>query len=98
MGRLLTPLPPLMILLRPGSYNEAEAYLYFSRACLEFLRLSGRQPDVLHVHEWQASAVPMLVRLPPLHQGCAVLWALLLAVQCLHAPSAACFAASRPSR
>jgi starch synthase len=43
-----------------GSYNEAEAYLYFSRACLEYLRQSGRQPDVVHVHEWQASAVPML--------------------------------------
>jgi len=47
--------------LPTGSYNEAEAYLYFSRACLEYLRQSGRQPDVLHVHEWQASAVPMLV-------------------------------------
>ncbi|KAI3425281.1 hypothetical protein D9Q98_009048 [Chlorella vulgaris] len=43
-----------------GSYNEAEAYLYFSRACLEYLRLSGRRPDVVHVHEWQASAVPMI--------------------------------------
>ncbi|EFN53763.1 hypothetical protein CHLNCDRAFT_25546 [Chlorella variabilis] len=43
-----------------GVYNEAEAYLYFSRACLEYLRQSGRQPDVVHVHEWQAAAVPML--------------------------------------
>ncbi|KAL4430366.1 hypothetical protein ABPG77_002172 [Micractinium sp. CCAP 211/92] len=43
-----------------GSYNEAEAYLYFCRACLEYLKESGRRPDVLHVHEWQASAVPML--------------------------------------
>ncbi|BDA42114.1 Glycogen synthase 1 [Coccomyxa sp. Obi] len=43
-----------------GSYNELEAYLYFSRACLEFLRISGRQPEVIHAHEWQLSAVPML--------------------------------------
>ena len=43
-----------------GSYNEAEAYLYFCRAALEYLVLSGRQPDVIHAHEWQASAVPML--------------------------------------
>eukprot|EP00884_Botryococcus_braunii_P005626 jgi/Botrbrau1/15064/Bobra.118_2s0012.1 len=43
-----------------GAYNELEAYLYFSRACLEFLRVSGRNPDVLHVHEWQLSAVPMI--------------------------------------
>ena len=40
-----------------GSYNEAEAYLYFSRACLEYLRQSGRQPDVVHVHEWQVRHV-----------------------------------------
>jgi len=43
-----------------GSYNELEAYLYFSRASLEFLDKSGRDPDVIHVHEWQTCAVPML--------------------------------------
>ena len=43
-----------------GSYNETEAYLYFCRACLEFLKVSGRQPDVIHLHEWQTSAAAML--------------------------------------
>lgn len=43
-----------------GSYNETEAYLYFCRAALEYLVHSGRRPDVIHAHEWQASAVPML--------------------------------------
>ena len=43
-----------------GGYNEVEAYLYFCRACLEYLALSGRQPHVVHAHEWQAAAVPML--------------------------------------
>jgi starch synthase len=43
-----------------GSYNEAEAYLYFCRAALEFLRLAGRRPDVVHAHEWQCGAVPVL--------------------------------------
>ena len=43
-----------------GSYNETEAYLYFSRAALEFLKASGRQPQIIHVHEWQCSAVAML--------------------------------------
>lgn len=43
-----------------GSYNEGEAYLYFCRAALEYLVHSGRQPDIIHAHEWQASAVPML--------------------------------------
>ncbi|KAL8139653.1 hypothetical protein V2J09_005674 [Rumex salicifolius] len=43
-----------------GSYNELEAYLFFSRACLEWMQLSGTQPDIIHVHEWQTSALPLL--------------------------------------
>lgn len=43
-----------------GSYNEAEAYLYFSRAALELITQSGRSPDIIHAHEWQCAAVPML--------------------------------------
>jgi len=43
-----------------GSYNELDAYLYFSRASLEYLNVSRRNPDVIHVHEWQTCAVPML--------------------------------------
>ena len=48
-----------------GSYNEAEAYLFFCRAALEALsRLVGRgfypRPSVLHVHDWQACAAAML--------------------------------------
>jgi starch synthase len=43
-----------------GSYNELEAYLYFCRAALECMRVSGRDPNVIHVHEWQCSAVAML--------------------------------------
>ena len=30
------------------------------RACLEYLRVTNRNPDIIHVHEWQLSAVPML--------------------------------------
>jgi starch synthase len=43
-----------------GSYNELEAYLYFCRASLECLKVTGRDPNVIHVHEWQCSAVAML--------------------------------------
>ncbi|KAL8488225.1 hypothetical protein ACS0TY_024033 [Phlomoides rotata] len=43
-----------------GSYNELEAYLFFSRACLECLQVSGTQPDIIHVHEWQTSSLPLL--------------------------------------
>lgn len=30
------------------------------RASLEFLRVTNRQPHILHIHEWQASAVALL--------------------------------------
>ncbi|XP_031114452.1 uncharacterized protein LOC116017974 [Ipomoea triloba] len=43
-----------------GSYNELEAYLFFSRACLEWMQVTGRQPDIIHVHEWQTGALPLL--------------------------------------
>ncbi len=43
-----------------GSYNEAQAYLIFCRAALEYLAQSGMQPNIIHTHEWQGSAVSML--------------------------------------
>ncbi|CAI0628183.1 unnamed protein product [Linum tenue] len=43
-----------------GCYNELEAYLFFSRACLEWMQVTGIQPDIIHVHEWQTGALPLL--------------------------------------
>ncbi|XP_062115264.1 uncharacterized protein LOC133829571 [Humulus lupulus] len=43
-----------------GSYNELDAYVFFSRACLEWMQVTGTQPDIIHVHEWQTSALPLL--------------------------------------
>ncbi|GFZ21616.1 starch synthase 3 [Actinidia rufa] len=43
-----------------GSYNELEAYLFFSRACLEWMQVTGIQPDIIHIHEWQTSGLPIL--------------------------------------
>ncbi|KAI4379704.1 hypothetical protein MLD38_005966 [Melastoma candidum] len=43
-----------------GSYDEVEAYLLFSRACLEWMQVKGVQPDIIHVHEWQTSALCLL--------------------------------------
>ncbi|GAB2276228.1 hypothetical protein Dimus_010962 [Dionaea muscipula] len=43
-----------------GCYNELEAYLFFSRACLEWMQVAGVQPDIIHVHEWQTCALPLL--------------------------------------
>ncbi|KAJ4709151.1 Starch synthase, chloroplastic/amyloplastic [Melia azedarach] len=43
-----------------GSYNELEAYLFFSRACLEWMQVTGVQADIIHVHEWQTGVIPLL--------------------------------------
>ncbi|KNA07060.1 hypothetical protein SOVF_175410 [Spinacia oleracea] len=43
-----------------GSYDELEAYLFFCRACLEYMQVTGTQPDIIHVHEWQTSALSLL--------------------------------------
>ncbi|KAG2494247.1 hypothetical protein HYH03_007602 [Edaphochlamys debaryana] len=43
-----------------GSYNEMEAYLYFCRACLEYLRVSNQHPHVLQLHDWHAAAASLL--------------------------------------
>ncbi|GIM11576.1 hypothetical protein Vretimale_15059 [Volvox reticuliferus] len=43
-----------------GSYNEMEAYLYFCRACLEYLRVSNQHPHILQLHDWHAAAAALL--------------------------------------
>ncbi|XP_073043399.1 uncharacterized protein [Primulina eburnea] len=43
-----------------GSYDELEAYLFFSRACLEWMQVTGTQPNIIHVHEWQTGGLPLL--------------------------------------
>ena len=42
-----------------GDYpDNALRFAVFSRAALEYLRLRGRRPSVIHVHDWQAGLVP----------------------------------------
>jgi starch synthase len=42
-----------------GDYpDNAIRFAVFSRAALEYLRLRGRRPSVIHVHDWQAGLVP----------------------------------------
>ncbi|KAG1680584.1 hypothetical protein FOA52_015032 [Chlamydomonas sp. UWO 241] len=45
-----------------GEADDAARFLFFSRAALEFLVSSGKQPDVLHVHDWQSACVAPLLR------------------------------------
>lgn len=52
---------------RPGLYQEdgrdypdnALRFAVLSRAALEFARLDGERPDVIHAHDWQTGLVPV---------------------------------------
>jgi starch synthase len=46
-----------------GDYpDNAERFVFFCRAALEWLRAESPPPDVLHVHEWQSALAPAFLR------------------------------------
>ena len=44
-----------------GHHGDTERFAFFSRAALEFLLKSGKQPDIIHCHDWQTALVPVLL-------------------------------------
>ena len=40
-----------------GRYTDNECFDFFSKAALEFLLQTGRQPDILHCHDWSSAEV-----------------------------------------
>jgi starch synthase len=42
--------------------DNAERFIYFSRAVVELARRAMPPPDILHVHDWQVGLVPALVK------------------------------------
>lgn len=42
--------------------DNAERFIFFSKAVVESLRLSDAGADIVHCHDWQASLVPVLLR------------------------------------
>ncbi|KAF7129122.1 hypothetical protein RHSIM_Rhsim10G0085600 [Rhododendron simsii] len=40
-----------------GYADDFERFSYFSRASLDYILRSGKQPDVIHIHNWQTSIV-----------------------------------------
>ncbi len=55
---------------RPGIYGEeggaypdnAERFIFFSKAVVELARRMNPVPELLHVHDWQTALVPVLTR------------------------------------
>jgi len=46
-----------------GDYaDNAERFIYFSRAALEMLKAVGFQPDVIHCNDWQTGLIPVYLK------------------------------------
>jgi starch synthase len=44
-----------------GFPDEHMRFAFFSKAALEFVLRSGKQPDIIHTHDWQTALVPVLL-------------------------------------
>lgn len=44
-----------------GQQDDDQRFAFFCRAVLEFMLKSGKQPDVIHCHDWQTALVPVLL-------------------------------------
>lgn len=44
-----------------GCHDDVKRFVFFSKAALEFLFVSGKRPDIIHCHDWQTAIVPVLL-------------------------------------
>lgn len=42
--------------------DNAERYIFFSKGCLETLKLLHWQPDIIHCNDWQTAIIPILLK------------------------------------
>lgn len=47
-----------------GCPDDVDRFLYFSRASLDYLMAHKKVPDILHIHDWQAAVIAVLIREP----------------------------------
>lgn len=47
-----------------GSIDDIDRFLYFSRACLDYLKSEGTPPNVIHIHDWETAIIALLVKDP----------------------------------
>ena len=45
-----------------GCPDDVDRFIYFSRAALEYLFKAGKNPDVLHLHDWPTSIAAVLYK------------------------------------
>ncbi len=44
-----------------GHPDDDQRFAFFCRAALEFMLKSGKNPDIIHCHDWQTGLVPVLL-------------------------------------
>ncbi len=44
-----------------GHRDDDQRFAFFCRAALEFMQKSGKHPEIIHCHDWQAGLVPVLL-------------------------------------
>jgi len=44
-----------------GYGDDPERFAFFSKAAVEFMRVAGKRPDIIHCHDWQTGLVPVLL-------------------------------------
>ncbi len=44
-----------------GHKDDDERFGFFCRAALEFMWKSGKNPDIIHCHDWQTALIPVLL-------------------------------------
>ncbi|MCP5003174.1 MAG: glycosyltransferase, partial [Planctomycetes bacterium] len=44
-----------------GDHDDPERFAFFCRASLEFMLKTGKQPEIIHCHDWQTGLVPVLL-------------------------------------
>jgi starch synthase len=45
-----------------GSPDDVDRFIYFSRASLEYIFKSGKNPDIIHIHDWPTALVAPLYK------------------------------------
>ena len=45
-----------------GCHDDTERFLYFSKACLEYIKAKNKTIDVLHLHDWHTAFAAVLTK------------------------------------
>ncbi|KAH7669827.1 UDP-Glycosyltransferase/glycogen phosphorylase protein [Dioscorea alata] len=85
-----------------GYPDDFERFTYFSRASMDYLVKTGKQPDVLHIHNWETAIIGPLFWDIFVHQGLAGTRVLCtchdLTSQCLEQPEKLALCGLNPSQ